>query len=113
MSERDESYPTEHDKDCDGCGKNVSVPGIDKHEENPAERDDVFCDLCLWKNSFDAKKISNTKIDGVDTGDVPDFCDAYIESGDYDGEEMTEAQLEALDELCPELINTLAYESLI
>jgi len=47
---------------------------------------------------LDYSKISNVEIDGIDTRDYPDFCDAYIVSADYDGEEMTEQQLDKLNE---------------
>ena len=30
--------------------------------------------------------------------DYPDFCDAYISSATYDGREVTEAELEELNE---------------
>ena len=42
--------------------------------------------------------IDNIEVDGIDTNDYPDFCDAFIASADYNGEEMTEEQLEALNE---------------
>lgn len=42
--------------------------------------------------------IDNIELDGIDTNDYPDFCDAFIVSADYDGVEMTEEQLEALNE---------------
>lgn len=42
--------------------------------------------------------IDNIEIDGIDTNDYPDFCDAFIVSADYDGEPMTDEQLEALNE---------------
>ena len=42
--------------------------------------------------------IDNIEIDGIDTNDYPDFCDAFIASADYNGVEMTEEQLEALNE---------------
>ena len=29
--------------------------------------------------------IDNIELDGIDTNDYPDFCDAYIVSADYDG----------------------------
>jgi hypothetical protein len=35
---------------------------------------------------------------GIDTKDSPDFCDAYIESALYDGEPMTEEQLEEINQ---------------
>lgn len=47
---------------------------------------------------MDYKKIDNIEMDGIDTKDYPDFCDAYIASADYDGVEMTEAQLDKINE---------------
>jgi hypothetical protein len=43
-------------------------------------------------------KISNVKFDGIDYEDAPDFCDAYIVSAEYDGEEMTDEQIDLLNE---------------
>ena len=42
--------------------------------------------------------IDNIEIDGIDTNDYPDFTDAFIVSADYNGVEMTDEQLEALNE---------------
>jgi hypothetical protein len=42
--------------------------------------------------------IDNIEIDGIDTNDYPDFTDAFISSADYNGVEMTDEQLEALNE---------------
>lgn len=47
---------------------------------------------------MDYKKIDNIVIDGIDTKDYPDFCDAYISSADYDGVPMTDKQLDELNE---------------
>jgi len=47
---------------------------------------------------MDYKKINNIEVDGIDTKDYPDFCDAFISSADYDGKEMTEEQLDELNE---------------
>jgi len=44
------------------------------------------------------KKITNVVLDGIDFEDYPDFCDAYIVSADYDGEPMTEDQIDKLNE---------------
>ena len=43
-------------------------------------------------------KIDNIELDGINSKDYPDFCDAFITSADYDGEEMTEDQLDTLNE---------------
>lgn len=42
--------------------------------------------------------IDNIEVDGIDTNDYPDFCDAFIVSADYDGQPMSEAQIEELNE---------------
>lgn len=47
---------------------------------------------------MDYSKITNVQLDNIDTRDYPDFCDAYIESADYDGQPMTEEQLDELNE---------------
>ena len=48
--------------------------------------------------TMDYKKIDNIEVDGIDTKDYPDFCDAYIVSADYDGKPMTDEQLDELNE---------------
>jgi len=47
---------------------------------------------------MDYKKITNVVLDGIDLEDYPDFCDAYILSADYDGEPMSEDQIDKLNE---------------
>lgn len=47
---------------------------------------------------MDFKKITNISFDGIDLNDYPDFCDAFIDSADYDGQPMTEEQLNELNE---------------
>lgn len=47
---------------------------------------------------MDTTKITNIKVEGIDHRDYPDFCDAFISSADYEGEEMTEFQIDELNE---------------
>jgi hypothetical protein len=47
---------------------------------------------------MDYKKIDNVEVDGIDTKDYPDFCDAFISSADYNGVPMTENQLDEINE---------------
>jgi len=47
---------------------------------------------------MDYKKITNVVLDGLDLEDYPDFCDAFIVSADYDGEPMTDDQIDKLNE---------------
>jgi hypothetical protein len=49
-------------------------------------------------NSFDYTKIHDVEVEGVDTRDYPDFCDAYISYATYDGYPMTDEQLDALND---------------
>lgn len=43
-------------------------------------------------------KITNVVVGGIAYDDYPDFCDAYIESADYDGTPMTQEQLDELND---------------
>jgi hypothetical protein len=47
---------------------------------------------------MDYSKITNIEVDGIDFNDYPDFVDAYIYSAEYNGVEMTEEQLDELNE---------------
>tara|TARA_R100001244_G_scaffold97320_1_gene72914 strand:- start:151 stop:336 length:186 start_codon:yes stop_codon:yes gene_type:complete len=47
---------------------------------------------------MDYTKIDNVEIDGIDTNDYPDFCDAFIANADYEGKEMTDEQLDELNQ---------------
>jgi hypothetical protein len=47
---------------------------------------------------LDFSKISNIELDGIDYKDYPDFCDAYITAADYDGQPMTDEQLEEVNQ---------------
>lgn len=46
---------------------------------------------------MDYKKISNIVLDGIETVDYPEFCNAFIVSADYYGKEMTDEQLDELN----------------
>ena len=48
--------------------------------------------------NMDYKLIDNIEVDGIDTKDYPDFCDAYIVSADYDGVPMTDEQLDEVND---------------
>jgi hypothetical protein len=48
--------------------------------------------------NLDYKLISNIQFDGIDHKDAPDYCDAYIVNADYDGVEMTDEQIELLND---------------
>lgn len=47
---------------------------------------------------MDYLKITNVEVDGIDTRDYPDFVDAFISYAEYDGVEMTDEQLDEINE---------------
>ena len=61
------------------------------------------------------KDVENLCVDNVDTRDYPDFCDAYFCEGWHISEdrELTEDELIQLSDDYPEVLNEMAYESLI
>jgi len=60
---------------------------------------------------MDYLKITNIEVDGIDFNDYPDFCDAYIYSAEYDGVEMTDEQLDELNE-DSEFVHDCVYNQL-
>lgn len=53
-----------------------------------------------WENlnALDYSKIDNIEIDGIDTNDYPDFCDAFISYAEYKGKPMSDKQLDSLNQ---------------
>tara|TARA_R110000803_G_scaffold205881_1_gene272807 strand:+ start:207 stop:425 length:219 start_codon:yes stop_codon:yes gene_type:complete len=60
---------------------------------------------------FNYKLISNVSLDGLDHGDYPDYCDAFIDSADYDGKKMTDEELDLLNDDY-ELLSKLVWDNL-
>tara|TARA_R110002096_G_scaffold145384_3_gene303038 strand:- start:919 stop:1176 length:258 start_codon:yes stop_codon:yes gene_type:complete len=44
------------------------------------------------------KDLDDIVVDGIDTADYPDFCDAYISSAVLYGKECTDEQLDEINE---------------
>ena len=59
--------------------------------------------------------ICDIEIDGVDSKDYPDFCDAYFSSAYNLAEkrECTEKELDYLSDNYGEVLNQMAFKSLI
>lgn len=58
-------------------------------------------------------EVINLEIEGVDTKDYPDFCDAFFAYGErLDGTPLTDDELIKLGEDYPEYLNEQAYQSL-
>ena len=43
-------------------------------------------------------KIENMVIEGLDWNDYPKFCDAYIASAEFEGRQLDDSELDALNE---------------
>lgn len=50
------------------------------------------------KEKLDYSKISNVQVTNIRAWDAPDFTDAFIESADYGDREMTDEELETLND---------------
>lgn len=49
-------------------------------------------------NDFDIKKVGHLQFEGIDHGDYPDYCDAYVVGGDYDGRELTDEEVDLIND---------------
>jgi len=47
---------------------------------------------------MDFNKIYDIEIDGIDNNDYPDFCDAYISQGSYEGRFLTDDELDYVND---------------
>ena len=55
--------------------------------------------LNLNVTGFVMNVLDDIEIDDIDMNDYPDFCDAYISSASYKGVDLTESQLDELNDL--------------
>ncbi len=61
---------------------------------------------------IDFKLITNVSVDGIDTSDYPDFCDAFIESADYKGKPMSDEMIDELNSEHLDFVSECVYDSL-
>ncbi len=57
-------------------------------------------------------QIENMEFEGVDFSDYPDFVDAYLVSADIDGRELTEEEVDYLNDEHYEFINESVFDSI-
>ena len=62
--------------------------------------------------NIDIKKIDNMEFEGVDFRDYPDFVDAFLVAADYDGKEMTEEQIDYINDEYHEFVYEQVYDSI-
>lgn len=49
-------------------------------------------------------KIDSIEVEGIDTRDYPDFCDAFISYAEIDGRELTDEELDYINDNCPDMV---------
>ncbi len=57
-------------------------------------------------------QIENMEFEGVDFSDYPDFVDAYLVSADIDGRELTEEEIDYLNDEHYEFVNESVFDSI-
>jgi len=62
--------------------------------------------------NIDIKKIDNMEFEGIDFKDYPDFVDAFLVAADYDGKEMTEEQIDYINDEHYDFVNEQVYDSI-
>ncbi len=63
-------------------------------------------------DKLDFSKITNLEFDGIDFADYPDFVDAFLVAADYDGVEMTEEQIDYINDEHYDFVNEEVYHSI-
>jgi hypothetical protein len=61
---------------------------------------------------LDLNKVDNLEFDGIDFADYPDFVDAFLVTADYDGKEMTEEQIDYLNDEYSDWVYEEVYNSI-
>ena len=60
---------------------------------------------------LNGRTIKNAEVDGVDSSDYPDFCDAFFSYAEYEnGTPLSDEELEQLGDENGEMINQLAQD---
>lgn len=63
--------------------------------------------------TLNGRTVVNATVDGVDTRDHPDYCDAYFDYAEFeDGTALTDEQLDQLSMQNAEKLNEMAFMSL-
>lgn len=63
--------------------------------------------------SIDINRVEELTVDGADSRDYPDFCDAFFSYGIIDGRELTEDELDELTDNHGDIVGEMAYESFL
>ena len=64
-----------------------------------------------YEDYVDLNLVEDLEVDGVDSKDYPDFCDAFFSGGNIVGKELTADQLDWLTDNHGDIVNEMAMES--
>lgn len=59
------------------------------------------------------EELDNVAIAGVDSSDYPDMCDSYLESAEVRGVELTESEIDYINDNFSDWIQELAREQVV
>mgnify|MGYP003658187320 FL=1 len=71
---------------------------LPNHPANQKERREWPYDEASKFTSEDVKDVTNVVIEGVELKDHPDYCDAFVASADWFGEELDDEALDIVNE---------------
>jgi hypothetical protein len=60
--------------------------------------------------NIDLTKVTDLEFEGIDHGDYPDYCDAYVSAAYYNGGPMTDEQLDYLNEYHRDFVQEEIYD---
>ncbi|WP_299523562.1 hypothetical protein [uncultured Lutibacter sp.] len=61
---------------------------------------------------IDLKKLTDLEFDGIDMNDYPDFVDAFLSNAYYIDRDLTDEELDYINDNEYEFVNENAYDSL-
>lgn len=64
------------------------------------------------KLELDLSQITDLEFDGIDHKDHPDYCDVFVCAAEYQGREMTDTELDDLNDNHSEWVNEKLFEYL-
>jgi len=64
------------------------------------------------KLTFDLKDVEDMKFGGVDERDRPDFVDAYLESASVNGRDLTEDEIDCINDYHSDFVSESIFDQM-
>ena len=64
---------------------------------------------------LNGRKVVDLEVDGVDSSDGPEFCDAFFCKAAYDdtGEQLSDEEIDQLTLKYPDVVNEMAFDYMV